>query len=502
MMRCTKCLLLLTLVLGVWAGTQGLAASSPSTLAWHPADDRVSADIHGEALWPLLEDIAHQTGWHILVEPGADRLADVKFNNLPPGEALKKLLGDLNFALVPQTNGPDSLYVFMTTMQAATRTVAPPAVVNHRHVANQLLVTLKPGVDIDALAKALGAKVVGRNDKLHTYLLEFPNATSTDAALTLLQNNSDVQSVSYNNYFDPPPVPQAVVSAPVAEPSLTLDSSTPNNPCDPVVGLIDTQVQPLGNGLDQFLETPISVVGNTTPVTGTITHGTAMAETILNAISQTSGGHSGVKILPVDVYASGDSTTTWDVALGVQAAVDGGANVLNMSLGTSDSSAVFSALPAVSSRTRWKRSTRLAALASSKSKPGESSPNGSSESGERADSAIIADLSAHSKRSSQGSHGSYIRARKTLAFSRHQPQTQGHPILAPPACESPELRINKSILATEIVGLATHSRGDLASIFFGLLSTPENSPASQATVARTRTVAKTGNSEPKLTSEA
>jgi hypothetical protein len=341
MMRCTKCLLLLTLVLGVWAGTQGLAASSPSTLAWHPADDRVSADIHGEALWPLLEDIAHQTGWHILVEPGADRLADVKFNNLPPGEALKKLLGDLNFALVPQTNGPDSLYVFMTTMQAATRTVAPPAVVNHRHVANQLLVTLKPGVDIDALAKALGAKVVGRNDKLHTYLLEFPNATSTDAALTLLQNNSDVQSVSYNNYFDPPPVPQAVVSAPVAEPSLTLDSSTPNNPCDPVVGLIDTQVQPLGNGLDQFLETPISVVGNTTPVTGTITHGTAMAETILNAISQTSGGHSGVKILPVDVYASGDSTTTWDVALGVQAAVDGGANVLNMSLGSSDSSAVL-----------------------------------------------------------------------------------------------------------------------------------------------------------------
>jgi hypothetical protein len=99
---------------GAWglAGTQGLAASSPSTLAWHPADDRVSADIHGEALWPLLEDIAHQTGWHILVEPGADRLADVKFNNLPPGEALKKLLGDLNFALVPQTNGPDSALCF------------------------------------------------------------------------------------------------------------------------------------------------------------------------------------------------------------------------------------------------------------------------------------------------------------------------------------------------------------------------------------------------------
>jgi thermitase len=343
-MRCSKYLLLLTLSFSVWAQTQ-LFASATNTLSWQKAadsnNDLVSADLRGEALWPLLEDIAHQTGWHVLVEPGSDRLADVKFNSLPPGDALKKLLGDLNFALVPQTNGPDFLYVFMTTIRAATQKVVVPPVVKHRHVSNQLMVKLKPGADIDALAKSLGAKIIGRNDKLHTYLLEFGDAASTDAALAQLQNNSDVQSVSYNNLFDPPPTPEAVASAPVSPPQLTLDASTPNNPCDPVVGLIDTQVQPLGNGLDQFLETPVSVVGNTTPVTGTITHGTAMAETILNAVSQTSGGHSAVKILPVNVYESGDSTTSWDVALGVQAAVDNGATVLNMSLGSSDNSSVL-----------------------------------------------------------------------------------------------------------------------------------------------------------------
>ena len=340
-MRCVKYLLILILTLLTW----GQAHAAANTLVWQKTPDAstdlVSADLHGEALWPLLEDIAHQTGWHILVEPGADRLADVKFNNLPPGEALKKLLGDLNFALVPQTNGPDLLYVFMTTMRAATRPVTAPVVAKHRHVANQLIVKLKPGADIDALAKSLGAKVVGRDDKNHVYLLEFANAAATDAALTALQSNSDVQSVSYNNMFDPPPIPEAVSSAPVSAPKLTLDASTPNNPCDPVVGLIDTQVQPLGNNLDQFLKTPISVVGNTTPVTGTVTHGTAMAETILNAISQASGGHSAVKILPVNVYESGDSTTSWDVALGVQAAVDNGATVLNMSLGSSDNSSVL-----------------------------------------------------------------------------------------------------------------------------------------------------------------
>jgi hypothetical protein len=369
-MRWAKYLLIYALSLA--ACRQGWAEAA-NTLTWQKgadtASDRVSADIHGEALWPLLEDVAHQTGWHILVEPGADRLADVKFNHLPPGEALKKLLGDLNFALVPQTNGPDQLFVFVTTLQAATRPVAIPAVVKHRHVANQLMVKLKPGGDIDALAKSLGAKVVGRDDKNHVYLLQFGDATSTDSALASLQSNSSVDSVGYNNIFDPPPAPQAVASAPVGAPSLTLDASTPNDPCSPVVGLIDTQVQSLPNGLDQFMEPAISVVGNTTPVTGPITHGTAMAQGILYGINYVAStgssplinggnapasatnpyntptlttpptaGHSSVRILPINVYASGDSTTSWNVALGVQAAVDHGATILNMSLGSGDDS--------------------------------------------------------------------------------------------------------------------------------------------------------------------
>ncbi len=117
-------------------------------------------------------------------------------------------------------------------------------------------------------------------------------------------------------------MPQAVANAPMGEPKLTLDPSTPGNPCNSVIGLIDTQVQPLGNGLDQFLESPISVVGNVAPVTGTITHGTAMAQTILaalaaqptgapttgrqaidglTAVGPATGAHTSVRILPVNV---------------------------------------------------------------------------------------------------------------------------------------------------------------------------------------------------------
>ena len=92
-------------------------------MVWDAKADKVTADVHGEMLWPLLEDVAHQTGWHIFVEPDTERKVDVKFKDLSAGEALHKLLGDLNFAFVPKTNEASHLYVFKTSMQAATRRV-------------------------------------------------------------------------------------------------------------------------------------------------------------------------------------------------------------------------------------------------------------------------------------------------------------------------------------------------------------------------------------------
>jgi hypothetical protein len=209
-----------------------------------------------------------------------------------------------------------------------------------RHVVNELIVKLKPGADIDALAKSLGAKVTGRDDKLGIYRLEFPDAAATDAALAKLQNNSDVAAVDYNYIFDQPPAPRAIANAPASStPPLTLETPKPNDPCSPVVGLIDTQVQSLGSQLDPIMLPPVSVVGNLPANTSLVpTHGTAMANSIWQAIAQASNGKSPVRILSVVVYDSSETTTSWNVALGIQAAVNGGATVLNMSLGgTTDS---------------------------------------------------------------------------------------------------------------------------------------------------------------------
>jgi hypothetical protein len=333
-MRSVFCLLLAALSLSA-------RAADTNSLVWHRATDRVDADVRGMALWPLLEKIASDAGWRIYVEPDTTHTTSAKFKDLPSGDALKRLLGNLNFALVPRTNGVPNLYVFRTVMKNATRLVLAPKA-TPKHVPNELLVKLKPGTDVDALAKLLGAKVIGRDDKLGIYRLQFDNADATDAALASLKNNSDVLAVDYNYVFDPPATPQLLANAPVGPVSLTLDPATTGDPCNPIVGLIDTQVQSLGSQLDPFMLKPISVAGDACPGTSDITHGTAMAETILRAVAQAGGGSSSVRILAVNVYGCADATaTSWSVALGIKAAVDNGATMINLSLGGPSDSAVL-----------------------------------------------------------------------------------------------------------------------------------------------------------------
>ena len=316
--------------------------AATNSLVWQTASDNVSADIRGEALWPLLTDIAHQTGWHIFVEPGIDMKTDVKFSNLPTGAALKKLLGDLNFAFVPKTNEANHLYVFATTIRAATQ---PVNVVTTnktevaKHIANELILKVKPGTDIDALAKLLGAKIIGRDDKLGIYRLQFDDAAATEVALAQLKSNSDVAAVEYNYVLNPPVVAQPIANASTGPVSLTLNP--PGDSGKVIVGLIDTPIQSLGSNLDPFVLKQISIAGDANVSSTDPTHATSMAETILRAMAA-QGGSTSTQILPVDVYGNNETATTWNVALGVQAAVNGGATVLNMSLGGTSDSAILS----------------------------------------------------------------------------------------------------------------------------------------------------------------
>src|ERR1043166_8499059 len=181
----------LSVVLPAWAA---------DSFNWDTKRNRVTADIQFRKLDRLLEQVAEKTGWEIFIEPGTTHDVSAKFKNLPPNEALRLLLGDLNFALVPSTNRNSTLYVFRTTRQNATQAVrTKPASERGKIIPNELIVRLKPGANIDELARRLGAKVIGRIAGLNAYRLQFDSADAANSAREKLIENPDVASVD-NNY--------------------------------------------------------------------------------------------------------------------------------------------------------------------------------------------------------------------------------------------------------------------------------------------------------------
>ncbi len=308
-------------------------ARGADTLSWQT--NLVSADIKASTLPQILERIASATGWQVFVEPNTSRQISAKFKELPPGDALHLLLGDLSFALVPGTNAASKLFVFRTARERATVLVRSPrtaAAAQGRKIPNELIVRLKPSAKIDDLARLLGAKVLGRIDSLNAYRLQFNDAQAADSAREQLASNSDVASVDSNFAIDRPPELQALGSSTVPPPQLQLKPPPANGRI--IVGLIDTAVQPLGNNLDSFLLKPISVAGDAQLDPNSPSHGTSMAETILRSLEGVTKGTTSVQILPVDVYGPNPSTSTFDVANGIVQGVNAGANVINLSLGS------------------------------------------------------------------------------------------------------------------------------------------------------------------------
>lgn len=312
---------------------------------WDARQNRFTAEVGAWPLAKLLEKITESTGWEVYVEPATAFTASAKFHNLPLGEGLHALLGDLNFALVPQTNAPSRLYVFQTTMKAATQRIVSktvkPRPEGAKPIPNELIVTVKPGVNIEELARKLGAKVVGRVDDLNTYRLQFDSAEAAQAALETLNANPDVVSVDYN-FELPKPTPQSLSSGggaadlPVHAKAIGADGVV-------TVGLVDTGGDPSAfcGGLSEFLLPSINVTSTSATPGSTPGHGLSMAATIVRGFAAVQGSSKGkaIRIQLVDVYGSNATTTTFDVANGIYRAVNSGANPINLSLGTTGDSA-------------------------------------------------------------------------------------------------------------------------------------------------------------------
>jgi hypothetical protein len=334
----TRILAVLLALLAVF--TTSVSVIAADSLAWRVQDDRVDAQIEQWPLQRLLPAIAKATGWKVYVEPGTSYTVSAKFKNLSSSEALRRLLGRVNFS-VSRTNKVTQLYVYSTDIGAATELVRAEKGKNPKDylLANELVVRLKKGskTSIEELAKQLGAKIVGRDDAFGIYRLQFDSAEAAAAARESLKNNSDVAWVDSNYLVDPPnPVNMELASGSVEAGSNKKDV----NPCSPTIGLIDTafHMQP---GYSNYVLSPISVVGDVTVSEDHPTHADGMIESI-NAGST----NSQPRILPVVAYSNGSSTTTFEIANAITAMLrsTNSVGIINLSCGGTGDSAYLSQL--------------------------------------------------------------------------------------------------------------------------------------------------------------
>lgn len=301
---------------------------------------RFSASIDSSPVKKVLAKLSSATGWKVYIDPSADHVVSVQFTNSATGETLRRLLGGLNYAMIPQTNGPSKLFVFHNSLSEATEAVEP-AKEKREHgkdwLKNEIIVSLTRGSprNIDALAKSLGAKVVGRNDRLRTYRLQFESEEAADQAREQIGSPPDLR-VDDNYAVRPPDTlgqPQG------AEPPLfNLKPDANPDGTHTIVAVVDTAVQPIDAAKSEFLMPAINISGAADPArlaSDVPLHGTSMVETLLGSVALSSGGAngSGVRVLPINVYGNGDTTSTYEVTLGIYAAVQNRASVVNLSLG-------------------------------------------------------------------------------------------------------------------------------------------------------------------------
>jgi len=323
-----------------------IAAPAADLLVWNNAHKRVDAEINDWSVERVLEQIAGATGWQVFVEPDTGKIVSLKFRDLPVDEAMSRLLGGMNFALLPQTNTSSKLFVFSKSINEATLRVKPAENAHAKAsganaISNELIVTLKPGSkqSIEELARLLGAKVTGRLDELGAYKLQFNNEADATAARSLLSNNPDVAGVESNYSIDRPTRADAL-SMNGLHP-VNLQPAKAGNPNQLIVGIVDTGIQSQEPSISKFLLPGVSLAGEATLPTDTPTHATMMAETILSGILQTMGASTTevpVKFFNVNVFGNNESTSTFDVANGIYVALKNGSMIINVSLaGSGDS---------------------------------------------------------------------------------------------------------------------------------------------------------------------
>ena len=305
-------------------------ASTNLVIRWGRRPDGVDARIVRQPLSRVLPELARATGWKVFVEPGVKGTVTSSFKGLPPNEALDRILHGFNHAVFGGTNGSRRLLVFDSKPSGATRAVAPA---DDLVIENELVAILKPGSGLSAadLARKTGGEVAGTLDAIGAARLRYPDADAAAAARDTLKDVDGVAVEDNRRFLNTDSAENAAEATP-PRPLRIVPASSPEGRL--VIGLVDTAVQVVDPSHEAFILARESVAGPSSN-DPSLAHGTSMFSNLMKAAEATAGRAGGTAhfgVVSVDVYGAHDNTSAFDVALGIQKAVEKKANIINLSL--------------------------------------------------------------------------------------------------------------------------------------------------------------------------
>lgn len=328
-------------------------------LAWNRDEQRLSVVAVEVPVYDFLAALQAATGWTIFAQPGMDHRINAEIDNLPGLQSIRRIAWNAGYSLEHGGSRGIRLMIYRDSSSSATDRITGGHLMEVipdyqiRKIGDELIVRVEPGadVDIESLAASLGARVIGRIPEANAWRLKFEDEDAAEAGRKVLESRQGIRSVENNLAVSRPDIPGKSVLLPNRP--INIRSAPGSSDSTVVIGLIDTAVSSEVSKSEyaNFLlpaESMQTAGDGGTPAgpveTDDLTHGTSMFQTIMQGLGITATPENqtfDVKVLPVDVYGQSQETNTFLVAAAAARAIENGADIINLSLGGDQPSAVL-----------------------------------------------------------------------------------------------------------------------------------------------------------------
>lgn len=359
------------LVLLLWAG-------SPSALEVSIEGDRLTMHADHVRLQTILARIADQ-GIRVRIDGEINPMVSASFDDRDLQKGLASILKSANHLLVWEpVQGPlgpmprlAEIQVFRPGKKDRMKGLAERSGLllardprnGTLHVANEILIRLRPDMTLEAfteLLKRWDASVLDSYPPLGLYRLRFPEGSDVPALVEQISNHPGLAKAEPNFAY---PIPGPYEAAGITEPA-----SLPRNSSDKAtvpVAILDSGLGQDADLGDQVLAS-LDAIETDKPISDPLGHGTQMAliaAGVVKPIGVSNDVESNTPIIPIKAFDENGYTSDFTIMRSIDFALAQGARVMSLSWGSdTDSGFLAEAL-------QYARSKGMVILASAGNEP-------------------------------------------------------------------------------------------------------------------------------------